>query len=155
MSEPTKQLISTAYHEAGHAVVATLLGFQFQHVTIAPDEDYLGSVLYERYTMFLNVGHRAYAKDLRDYLVANRAGPLAEERHTGHWNEDGASSDDQHFWSMLWRMYGERQDRHARDLTRQARQLVSAHWPSIERVARALIEEKTIQFDAVERLIQS
>jgi hypothetical protein len=153
-SEQTKARAGTAYHEAGHAVAAVLLGFQFQHATIVPKDDSLGHVLYGIYTMFLNVGHRAYARDLRDYLITNRASPIAEERHIGRRNDDGAADDDADFWGMLYQMYGDRRDRHARDLSRHARQLVAAHWWMIERVAQALIQEQTLSFAAVVELMQ-
>ena len=154
-STDTQAQIATAYHEAGHAVVAIQLGFQFKHITIIPgDDDSLGHILYEQYTMFLNVGHRSFARDLRDYLVSNRAGPIAEERYTGRWNDVGAAGDDEHFLSMLYRMYGDRRDRHARDLTRQARRLVATHWRGIECVAQALIREQTLSFATVVELAQ-
>ena len=35
----------TAYHEAGHAVVSAVLGFDVKKVTIVPDEDSLGHML--------------------------------------------------------------------------------------------------------------
>jgi hypothetical protein len=131
-----------------------VLGFQFDHTTIVPGEGSRGHVLFGIYDMFLNIGRRAYARDLRDYLVTNRAGPLAAERYTGQWNEVGAGSDDGEFWYTLWQMYGERRERHARDLTRQARQLVATHWSSIERVAQALLQEQTLSFATVEQLVQ-
>jgi len=147
-------LMETAYHEAGHAVAAVLHDLVFWYVTIVPGEDDLGHVDYGIRPAFLNVGHRRFARELRDYLVCNRAGPLAEERLTGHRNDVLGSGDDQIFWSTLWQMYGERGDRHARDLTGQARRLVYAHWSSIERVAQALIQEQTLPFTAVEQLVQ-
>jgi hypothetical protein len=152
--EQLRARASSAYHEAGHAVAAVLLGFQFKHVTIAPEEGSLGHVLYGIYTMFLNVGRRAYRRDLRDYLVCNRAGPLAEERHTGHRNDDGAADDDDEFRDILYPMYGERREQYDRDLTGQAGQLVTTHWRSIERVAYALIEDRTLPYATVEQIVQ-
>lgn len=145
---------ATAYHEAGHAVAAIELGFQFDHVTIIPDEteNSLGHILYAHYTMFLNIGHRQFTRDLRDYLIANRAGPIAAERYTGQWNEVGAVSDDANFWRTLWQMYGERGDRHARDLTRQARKLVRLQWPAIERVAQGLLRERTLSYTDAKKM---
>ncbi len=48
MARRTKGLESTAYHEAGHAVVAFELEIPFESVTIAPDEESVGSMIYQR-----------------------------------------------------------------------------------------------------------
>lgn len=40
----TRQLLSTAYHEAGHAVLAWHLGLKFLEVTIDPREGSLGHI---------------------------------------------------------------------------------------------------------------
>ena len=155
MSSEQNRVFATAHHEAGHAVAAIELGFQFDHVTIVPNEDdnSLGHILYGFYSMFLNIGHRQFARDLRDYLITNRAGPVAQERYTGQWDEDGASSDDEHFWQILWQMYGERRERHARNLTRQARRLVYVQWPAIERVTQGLLREHTLSYSDVKKML--
>jgi hypothetical protein len=56
-SSPAKrdyELQATAYHEAGHAVVALLLGLKFRHVTIEPDSDSLGHLKCDRHPKWFN-----------------------------------------------------------------------------------------------------
>jgi ATP-dependent Zn protease len=42
----TKREEATAYHEAGHAVIAVAVRRPFRYVTISPSEDALGHVLH-------------------------------------------------------------------------------------------------------------
>ena len=49
MRRTKAQLPLTAYHEAGHAIVAWRYHIAIHHVTIGPSEDSLGHVLYKRY----------------------------------------------------------------------------------------------------------
>src|SRR5260370_34859100 len=46
----------TAYHEAGHAVMAYFLGVRLKKVTIIPNKDYVGSVLHEKVVRGLGPG---------------------------------------------------------------------------------------------------
>lgn len=146
---------ATAYHEAGHAVAAIVRGIGFHYVTIVHDDedDSHGHVNYGAVPARLNAGNRAVARELRDRLVVNQAGAIAEERFLGHRNDIGAAADDEWFRECLWDMYGENGERHARTLAQQARQLVAQHWSAMSRVANALLKEQTLTEEAVERLV--
>ena len=103
----------------------------------------------------LRAGQRSASRELRKHLLANRAGSIAEERYTGRRNEIGAFADDLEFRQCLREMYGERLDRHARDLSRQAQRLVADHWQAIVYVADALIQLQQLSFAAVAQLAMS
>lgn len=77
----------TAYHEAGHAVMALLMGRSVQRVSIVPSQNRLG-------TCTLQKGR---AKQVQDKLEAEililLAGMAAEGRKSGHYNVPGATQD--------------------------------------------------------------
>ncbi len=95
MTKGPSQLERTAYHEAGHAVVAFHLRVKVVSVSIIREDGSLGRV-HHKYPS-------AFTPDLRDDSRAKRrveteiiwtlAGLAAEERLTGRCNWQGANSD--------------------------------------------------------------
>jgi hypothetical protein len=83
----------TAFHEAGHAVVAHYLGIGVRKVTIVEDDDALGRTLGFGRPMS---DDQLYSPDARTRarlekaIIAAWAGPLAEERATGEFDDHGA-----------------------------------------------------------------
>jgi Peptidase family M41 len=154
-ADPADEQICTAYHEAGHAVISVMLRLGFHYVTIAPDAegDTLGHVQYCAAPARLSVGARVASRDLRDRMLCNRAGPIAEACYAGRRNDIGAYDDDLTFAQCLRDHYGARRARHARDLTRQAQRLVAEHWGAIERVAAALTQHHMLSYAAVTQLV--
>lgn len=132
-----------------------MLRLGFHYVTIAPDADgdTLGHVQYCATPARLSVSTRVVSRDLRDRMLCNRAGPIAEARYAGRRNDIGAYDDDLTFEQSLRDHYGAQRARHARDLTRQARRLVAEHWCAIERVAAALMQRHVLSYAAVAQLV--
>ena len=83
----TDDRILTAYHEAGHAVMALLMGRSIQKVSIIPSQNRLGSCTIQK----------GRAKQVQDKLEAEililLAGMAAEGRKSGRYNVQGASQD--------------------------------------------------------------
>ncbi len=81
------QKILTAYHEAGHAVMALLMGRSVQKVSIIPSQNRLGVCSIQK----------GRAKQVQDKLEAEMlillAGMAAEGRKSGRYNVAGASQD--------------------------------------------------------------
>lgn len=77
----------TAYHEAGHAVMALLMGRSVQKVSIIPSQNRLGAVTMQK----------GRAKQVQDKLEAEMlillAGMAAEGRVSGQYNVQGAGQD--------------------------------------------------------------
>lgn len=83
----TDHKILTAYHEAGHAVMALLMGRSVQKVSIIPSQNRLGACTLQK----------GRAKQVPDKLEAEililLAGMAAEGRKSGSYNVQGASQD--------------------------------------------------------------
>ncbi len=79
---------ATAYHEAGHAVVALALGRPVDRVTIVPDPKHAGLCEFRK-------GSFRPSDDWleREILIA-LGGVAAEARHTGNYAWDSAARDD-------------------------------------------------------------
>lgn len=132
-----------------------MLGLGFHSVTIAPDAegDTLGHVQYRDMPDQASVGLRAARRDLRNRMLCNRAGPIAEARYAGWRNDIGAYDDDLTFERALRQHYGDRHARRARELTREAQRLVAEHWGAIARVASALTQHHMLSSEAVAQLV--
>lgn len=153
----------TAYHEAGHAVMACLQGERFQYATIEPVDDALGAVAYtssyaERYE------HAEMSEDeesdldtvARQLVLCAVAGITAEEIRFGHYYEEGATDDYGKIVDVLIRHCGEQaaiEDYFAATRT-QAHDLLRlpVNWAKVERVAGLLLEKKTVYEGEIQRV---
>lgn len=92
IDQPSAARIATAYHEAGHAVMAVSLGRTIHKATIAPAKiqtggTRMGAVKLER-------GRRKSGQDwLEDEVLILFAGMVAEAQFTGSRCAQGAASD--------------------------------------------------------------
>jgi ATP-dependent Zn protease len=127
---------ATAYHEAGHAVVALILGRPVQRVSVQPDRRH--------------AGHCAFGKGVfrpsedwleREILIA-LGGIAAEARHTGAYAWGGAARDQQYVEQLAVQRAGERRaERLQRRLLAKAEHLLAqqAHWRAVELIAAELL----------------
>jgi hypothetical protein len=76
---------ATAYHEAGHAVIAYVLGYKPKSVTIVPTHDANGSVAYPLHGIALDSdgSDRAHLR-LEIPIQISYAGLLAQRKHSEH-----------------------------------------------------------------------
>jgi hypothetical protein len=158
--------MATAYHEAGHAVIARTLGIPVKLATIKPGEGYAGRVL----TKVSNYETQTRALWMREALMSF-AGAIAEGEMGGIGSKDawrttrGEGGDLTSVRHAVHKFIGEplkdgrvliyKPDYRAMrpKLKRQAQQLVRKHWPAIERVAKALIEHETLSGTEVDKII--
>jgi ATP-dependent Zn protease len=83
MPKPTKSIIATAYHEAGHAVIAYLEDLVLREVSIVPTSDTLGHCRYAQAHHF-NPEARvppAMRARIAAHIMGSLAGPDAERRY--------------------------------------------------------------------------
>jgi len=145
--DPSNELIATAYHESGHAVMAISLGRNIQKATIAPaqmtaNSKRLGAVKMQK-------GRSKSSHDyLEDEVLILFAGMVAESHFTGHYCEQGAASDLRMIGRLLeTRANTEKQfEKLHRRLLEKAEYILGddVHRPAIAAVAQSLIEKESI-----------
>jgi hypothetical protein len=151
----------TAYHEAGHAVVAHRLGYRVEGASIVEKEGSKGRI------KLPNPMHRKDPKLARHRIwvehaaIIALAGPLTQKRHNphSHWRSAGVGygkfmtkgTDFQIVSQLIDRVHGEGKVAQIfwRYLEAQAEELIDINWPKIEHVAQALLEHGTLSGDEV------
>lgn len=92
MDQSELQLTATAYHEAGHAVMASLVGRPIQKVSIAPGKLQTGGGRLG--VCQIQKGRIKASKDwLEDEVMILFSGMVAEAHFTGQYCQDGAGQD--------------------------------------------------------------
>lgn len=141
VQEPTAADLLTAYHEAGHAVVALTLGRDVHRVSILPNQTRLGQCE-------LKKGVKVPKDWLETEVLILLAGVAAEGRISGRYCWDGASRDLRHARALTESRAG-----NARQAERLERRwldkvefLLDApeNWLAVEMLAQDLVERKTI-----------
>src|SRR5262249_9449274 len=148
----------TAYHEAGHAVIGLILGYDVRKATIRPRYSYLGSawISKKRNGSLGSTEVQAGSPDSVGHICIDLAGPLAEQLVNPVPLDElircAAGSD--------WRSA----ERHARRINRrqadilidvlieETRTLVEQHKDAIARVAAALLEHETLMGEEIQRI---
>lgn len=158
---PSKRLQATAYHEAGHAVVACALRRNLHRVTIVADDDddSLGACHY-------GIGARIqpeWESDTQVRRVIERdvltslAGMMAERRFTGRMNRQGADSDRMKAaWAASYLYDGEVLDAYLRFMLLRVDSMVAVpmNWHAIEAVAAALLNNGSLSGRTTRRIIR-
>src|SRR5437868_14962315 len=94
--------LTTAYHEAGHAVIAMALGRPVDRVTVVPDKQHAGLCAFRK------TASRPSADWLEREMLIALGGIAAEARHTGKYSWDGAARDEQYVRGLAVQRAGER-----------------------------------------------
>jgi hypothetical protein len=182
MSVRTKKMVAAtrreaaAYHEAAHAVVAHMLGYQVLRVSIAPKSDSTAHTLWRdpinrNVISKLEFGSEADIDRVRyriDHaIIVYKAGALAQRRHNPRsgWRYGGSGaahgefllkgSDDQQALALMSRVFEDEKVRaaYSRYLEARAEELVKRYWSRIERLAITLLDRETINGDIREAMM--
>src|SRR5262245_7709977 len=119
---------ATAYHEAGHAVIALALGRPVQHVSILPDRESLGLCEFGR------SGFRPAEDWLEREALIALGGIAAGARLTGDRAWEGAARDLEYVTRLCVSRAGERRaERLMRRLLARAEHLLTnpGHWRAV------------------------
>lgn len=155
---PRRPEITTAYHEAGHAIVAWGVGARLHRATIDPGADYLGKVMHAR---TLKAG-TWYANDDRAQLLIAReikicfAGALAVKRaFPGSCWRSGAEGDYHHAADLILHVYMDQRDQFLWSslLARATERLLERYWYAVEAVAAALSTRRTLSGPQIKCII--
>lgn len=144
--------IATAYHEAGHAVMALSLKRSIERVSIEANQVRLGQVKIAQ-------GVRGPLKDAVETEILILLGGIgAEARHTGEYAWEAASDDLRHVRALMQsRSEAPRQmKRYERRLLDKAEYLLDQPgvWTAIERVAAELLRSTTMSGRAVRHIYE-
>jgi plasmid stabilization system protein ParE len=140
---------ATAYHEAGHVVMALALGRPVQRVSVRPNHQYLGQCQ-------LAKGVFRPSKDwLEREILISLGGMAAEAIHTGNYAREAAERDLRYVRDLALRRAGARQaERLERRLLTKAEHLLGQvyHWRAVELIAGELLRCGTISGRAARHL---
>lgn len=152
-------LESTAYHEAGHAVMFLEARRRFKYVTIIEPEGAVGHIQW-------NLGvakpesliDSAARFNIERIIVALLAGPAAEERYSGKHRWVGARCDLERATDFAMSLYPHEAvaSRYLEYLVERAKWEVSRpiNWLGIEAIANALLEKRTLTYGQVCSIIR-
>lgn len=150
MGRPTDRLLGfTAYHEAGHAVVARVLRRQLVLVSVRPSRNRLGLVQCGRHPSFgrgatRNRSWRTWTLE-REIVIAI-AGPIAEALARGRRSFPGAGEDAEVIARLLRCITRDKasQLELAIQLADKARELLATYWRAVEAVADQLVARQQL-----------
>ena len=149
-AEATRQYDeATAYHEAGHAVVALWLDRPVHKVSVLPNQDYLGQCRFAKGVF------RPGEDWVEREILISLAGMVAEARHTGRYCRDGAARDLRYARKLALQRATERQlDRYERRMVAKVENLLADDdlWRAIELIAAELMAHGTISGRAAKHL---
>jgi ATP-dependent Zn protease len=142
-------LVATAYHEAGHAVVALALGRPVHGVSALPNRDRLGHCEFRK-------GVYRPSEDWveREILIA-LGGIAAEAIHSGAYAWEEAERDLQYVRDLTEQRAGRRQaGRLERRMLAKAEHLLAKpdHWRAVELIATELLKHGEISGRAARHL---
>ncbi|MEY9242533.1 hypothetical protein ABIF27_003188 [Bradyrhizobium elkanii] len=153
--------LRTAYHEAGHAVVARVLGIPVTIATVIADDKSLGHVVFAETP--LQMHHRLFpaggeVKDLtawKAHIRATMAGREAEIAVLGfHHDDKGDRQDKRHINRLAkWLDYRTR-DETLHYLRADTNQIVGIMSRSIRRVAEVLTHTSSLTQDELDEIIK-
>lgn len=141
IASPDPRLL-TAYHEAGHAVIAMAVGRPLHKVTIAANRNRLGLCHVQK-------GRARASKDwLEDEILILLAGMAAESQLSGAYNLGGAQQDLKMARRLAIMRAGNEQqaERLERRLLTKTEHLLTdeGHWNAVQDIAKDLLERETI-----------
>jgi ATP-dependent Zn protease len=152
---------AVAVHEAGHAVVARVLGIPAYDVTIVEGDDLLGAASFDNPVYDWSREDGSKIKAANNFASAAYAGVAAEREILNSGvtsdSDDHRKAQDCLAWAGAVKgasfVGDDRFDRHEANLRKKAAALVHQHRSAIERLASALLERETLSGAEVDALL--
>lgn len=139
----------TAYHEAGHAVVALALGRPVHRVSVLPNRDRLGQCEFGKAVF------RPSEDWVEREILISLAGMAAEARHTGTYGWAEADRDLRYVRRLVLQRGSERAaERHEKRMLAKVEHLLAddGHWRAVELIAAELLAHGVISGRAARHL---
>jgi hypothetical protein len=152
---------STAYHEAGHAVAAIAQGVAVRSITIVPSkqEGYAGRVQHEDLTRRVNLdtdNSPNIRSRIERQIVVALAGAAAQRKYDRRsWRSFHSSGDYETAANLADAISSSTAASEAflNWLAIATDDLIATRWVEVEKIAKALLEEKTLSGPRVRELI--
>jgi ATP-dependent Zn protease len=153
-----KELERTAYHEAGHVVIALHFGMPLRWVSIEPAGECMG------HTLIHPERPAGTPRELREEIVFSLVGYQAEiefdpsvDMEDGYIGADESDALEAVSWYPVRRARGEDKDeaydRYLERFRGETLRLVRQLWPAIQMVACELLKHETVTGDEVKALV--
>jgi ATP-dependent Zn protease len=142
---------ATAYHEAGHAVVALIFGRPVDEVSVLANRDCLGVCKFGKARM------RPSEDWLEREILIALGGIAAEARHTGNYAWDAAGRDQQYVRDLAIERAGERRaQRLQRRLLAKVEHVLAKkqNWRAVVLVAEELLRRSVVSGRAVRHFFE-
>lgn len=142
---------ATAYHEAGHAVIALSVGRPVHRVSVLPNRERLG-VCEFRKAVF-----RPTKDWIEEEILISLGGIAAEARRTGNYAWEGAGRDLRYVRRLAIQRAGERQaERLERRMLAKAENLLADEelWRAVELIAAELVRLGSVSGRAVRHFFE-
>lgn len=160
MPDPT--LIETAYHEAGHAVAAWVQGLEVQYISIVPDEDASGSVVWKNELVGKKLDLLAGREweDAKRYVgklvIALKAGPAAQRRFSPcSWEPWQDHFDNEAITGYAFETFADDDAvEWLRALDTAVDAILHQHWAKVEALAYQLLERRTMRGREIHEFIE-
>jgi ATP-dependent Zn protease len=147
----------TAFHEAGHAVMAELCGRQVTEVEIVGDPEHTGSVHSLAFPPDPGEGDTSDAEieDIERQLKIVLSGEVAEAMVTGREEWDETNKDLDAAVRLAMRMVDDCEEvlPLLSEIRSEVERGLRAHWPAVEALVHELIERKSLTGTEVRRLL--
>lgn len=152
----------TAYHEAGHALMAITVGARVRMVTIDPDWDD-GPQRYGDAQIEWPVTEFTDRELCEKSILVALAGPVAEMIHSGDPFHPGFVAEWAGDWSAAWRLAAALYKNEKRRLTyleHTTMQLYQAlkrddHWAALAAIVDHLLAHETLEGEQVQEIVES
>ncbi len=141
--------LATAYHEAGHAVVALAHDRPVHRVSVLPNQSHLGICEFRKGVL------RGSDDFVEQEILISLAGMAAEARLTGRYDRAAAGRDLRHVRTLALQRATEKSlDRYERRMLAKVEHLMGddAVWAAVERIAAELMKHGTISGRAATHL---
>jgi len=151
-----------AHHEAGHALLAILMGARVRHVSLIPDWDD-GPDRFAEIQVEWPVDQFTPTELYQKMTMVALAGPVAEMIHTGEPYHPGLVGEWAADWQAAWQSAGRllsdprRRISFLERATREIHALLSQdhHWAALAAIVDDLAAHETLEGDQVEEIVQT
>lgn len=151
----------SAYHEAGHALMALYVGARVRSVTIDPDRDD-GPERYADIQVEWPLGHFTPREFHEKSVLVALAGPVAEMIHSGEPYHPGFVAEWAADWQLAWESAAavvaadQKRLAYLEQMTAKLYRLLNRddHWAALAAIVDNLLAHETLEGEEVEEIVR-